>query len=136
LLLDLNKLLKYKFYNFKDKVSESIFPKKNLNFKRYYSKKVIGYEKNSTMVTLILALVVAADYWFGFFFIPRKIEQPEEISAITDSKLDIANQKSGDIENQIVESLEKFDTIETTLTKLQPNRNEEVIDQNIPIRNY
>jgi hypothetical protein len=57
----------------------------------------------------------------------------EEISAITDSKLDIANQKSGDIENQIVESLEKFDTIETTLPNCKPNRNEEVIDQNIPI---
>jgi hypothetical protein len=40
-------------------------------------------------------LLVAPDYWFGFFFIPRKNRATEEISAITDSKLDIANQKSG-----------------------------------------
>jgi predicted DNA-binding protein YlxM (UPF0122 family) len=93
-------------------------------------------KKNSTMVTLILALVVGCALIIGSVFSlyrEKNRATEEEISAITDSKLDIANQKVAILENKIVESKEKFDTIETTLTKLQTDSYEEVIDQNIPI---
>lgn len=93
-------------------------------------------KKNSTMVTLVLALVVGCALIIGSVFSlyrEKNRATEEEISAITDTKLDIANQKVAILENQIVESKEKFDTIETTLTKLQTDSYEEVIDQNIPI---
>jgi hypothetical protein len=52
-------------------------------------------KKKSTMVTLILPAALVALVLVRFSLYRERDRATEEISAITDSKLDIANQKSG-----------------------------------------
>lgn len=92
-------------------------------------------KKNSTMITLILALVVGCALIIGsvYSLYREKSNSSVDESEANKTEVAVANQKVAILENEIDESKEKFEAAETKISKLKSESYIEIIDQNLPI---
>ncbi len=93
-------------------------------------------KKNSTMITLILALFVGCALIIGSIYSLYSGKNDiliEEVSDLNKTEIDLTNQKVAILENEIDQSNEKFEAAETKITKLKSESYIEIIDQNLPI---
>jgi hypothetical protein len=92
-------------------------------------------KKNSTMITLILALIVGCALIIGSVYSLYREKNNSTVDSSDDTKteLDISNQKLVVLENEVDETKEKFEEAENKILKLKSESYTEIIDQNLPI---
>lgn len=93
-------------------------------------------KKNSTMITLILALFVGCALIIGSIYSLYSGKTDvliEEVTDLNKTEIDITNQKVAILQNEVDETKEKFEATETKVSKLKTESYIEIIDQNLPI---